>query len=169
MTDFQKVLQYINQTIYEPRQLIVKSVQEEKQNAKYGAGVFQLESKMIRFRVAKITPTKVGQFVAFWEKDSDNKNCPFLYEVAPELLVITTFKNDYEFGQFIFPKELLIKKNILRSKSTNGKMAMRVYPSWDKPTSQQAIKTQKWQSFYFVDMSNLNQPKIDKLIELYHL
>ena len=169
MNTFQEALRHMNQTIYEPRQLTVECVQEEKQNSEYGAGIFRLSSKIIRFRVAKITPTKIGQFVAFWEKDSNNKNRPFLSEEAPELLVITTFKNNNEFGQFVFPKEILIKKNILRSQSAKGKMAIRVYPSWDRPTSKQAINTQKWQLPYFVDMSTPNEMSIDKIIKLYAL
>ncbi|QQP70153.1 MepB family protein [Carnobacterium sp. CS13] len=169
MNVFQEALRHMNQTIYEPKQLTVEYVQEEKQNSEYAAGVFRLSSKTIRFRVAKITPTKIGQFVAFWEKDSNNKNRPFLSEEAPELLVITTFKKNNEFGQFVFPKEILIKKNILRSQSAKGKMAIRVYPSWDRPTSKQAINTQKWQLPYFVDMSTPNKISIDKIIKLYAL
>lgn len=110
MNNFQEALRYMNQTIYEPKQITVESIQEEKQNAEYGAGVFRLSSKTVRFRVAKITPTKIGQFVAFWEKDNNNKNRPFLFEEAPELLVVTTFKNNNEFGQFVFPKDILVKK-----------------------------------------------------------
>lgn len=91
--------------IYEPSDLTVKSIQEEKQNSKYGAGTFRLSSRTVRFRVANITPTKVGQFVAFWEKDKNNKNQPFTYEEAPDLLVITTFTDDGEFGQFFFQKK----------------------------------------------------------------
>ena len=94
--------------------------------------------------MANITPTKVGQFVAFWEKDEINKNQPYLYEDAPDLFVITTFKSDNAFGQFIFPKEILLKQNILRSPSTNGKMAIRVYSKWDSPDSKEAKKTQGW-------------------------
>lgn len=169
MNHFQEALQHMNQTIYEPKQLTVESIQEEKQNAEYGAGMFRLSSKLIRFRVAKITPTKIGQFVAFWEKGSNNKNRPFLSTESPELLVVTTFKNNNEFGQFVFPKEILVEKNILRSPSTTGKMAIRVYPSWDKPTSKQALKTQKWQLPYFVDMSTLDQTSLDKLMERYSL
>lgn len=155
--------------IYKPNHLTVKAVQEEKQNAKYGAGTFQLSSKTVRFRVANVTPTKVGQFVAFWEKDEDNKNQPYSYDEAPDLLVITTFKNEHEFGQFIFPKEILLKQNILRSASTKGKMAIRVYPSWDSPSSKQAMKTQNWQLPYFVDMCNSNKLPSEKIIELYSL
>ncbi len=167
MHDFYTVLNCVNKKIYEPNNLTVKSVQEKKQNAKYGAGRFQLNSKTVRFRVANITPTKVGQFVAFWEKDENNKNQPFIYEEAPDLLVITTFKNENEFGQFIFPKEILLEKDILRSTSTKGKMALRVYSSWDKPTSKQAMKTQKWQLPYFVDISDSRKLPMDKIIELY--
>ena len=169
MNDFYTVLNHVNKMIYKPNDLTVKWVQEEKQNSKYGAGTFRLSSKTVRFRVANITPTKVGQFVAFWEKDENNKNQPFTYEEAPDLLVITTFKNDSEFGQFIFPKEILFKQNILKSGSTKGKMAIRVYSSWDNPTSKQAMKTQKWQLPYFVDMSDPRKLPIDNIIELYSL
>ena len=167
MNDFFTALTYVSKMIYEPKNLTLKSVQEEQQNSKYGAGTFQLSSKTVRFRVANITPTKVGQFVAFWEKDENNKNQPYSYEEAPDLLVITTFKNDIEFGQFIFPKEVIFKQNILRSCSTKGKMAIRVYPSWDSPTSKQALKTQEWQLPYFVDMSKPDLLTEEKMIELY--
>ncbi|MBN6205835.1 MepB family protein, partial [Ralstonia pickettii] len=50
-----------------------------------------------------------------------------------------------------------------------GKMAIRVYPSWDKQTSKQALETSKWQLPYFVDMSNPSELPIDKLIKLYSL
>ncbi|WOV86756.1 MepB family protein [Sporosarcina oncorhynchi] len=167
MNDFFTALTYVSKMIYEPKNLTLKSVQEEQQNSKYGAGTFQLSSKTVRFRVANITPTKVGQFVAFWEKDENNKNQPYSYEEAPDLLVITTFKNDSEFGQFIFPKEVIFKQNILRSCSTKGKMAIRVYPSWDSPTSKQAMKTQEWQLPYFIDMSKPNLLTEEKMVELY--
>lgn len=169
MNNFFTALTYVNKVIYESIHLTARSVQEEKQNSKYGAGTFQLSSKTVRFRVANITPTKEGQFVAFWEKDENDKNQPYSYEEAPDLLVITTFKSENEFGQFIFPKEILLKQNILRSTSTKGKMAIRVYPSWDSPSNKQAIKTQKWQSPYFVDMCNPNKLPLEKIIELYSL
>lgn len=169
MNDFYTVLRYVNEMIYAPNDLTVKSVQEEKQNSKYGAGTFELSSRTVRFRVANITPTKIGQFVAIWEKDKNNKNQPYSYEEAPDLLVITTFKNDNEFGQFIFPKEVLFKQEILRSHSTKGKMAIRVYPSWDSPTSKQAMQTQKWQVPYFVDMGGQGKLSIEKIMKLYSL
>ena len=61
MNNFFTALNYVNKMIYESNHLTVKSVQEEKQNSKYGAGTFHLSSITVRFRVANITPTKVGQ------------------------------------------------------------------------------------------------------------
>ncbi|MEI5908719.1 MepB family protein [Bacillus spongiae] len=167
MTGFLKALTHLNEIIYEPNHLTLKSIQEEKQNSNYGAGTFQLASRSVRFRIAKKTPTKVGQFVSFWEKDENNKNQPFSYEQAPDLLVINTSMNINEFGQFIFPKGILYKQNIFKTNTTNGKMAMRVYPSWDSPTSKVAIKTQEWQLPYFIDMSNTDNLPIQKILELY--
>ncbi|CAH2714607.1 hypothetical protein BACCIP111895_01779 [Neobacillus rhizosphaerae] len=167
MNKFYRALTHVNKIVYEPNHLTLKSIQEENQNSDYGAGTFQLNSRSVRFRVAKITPNKVGQFVAFWEKNENNKNQPFSYEKAPELLVINTSMSNNQFGQFIFPKEILAKRNILKTSTTKGKMAIRIYPSWDNPTSKQAITTQKWQLPYFVDLSTSNNLPIQKILELY--
>jgi len=168
MNRFSKTLTYVNEIFYEPNHLTIKAIREETQNSDYGAGVFQLNSKSVRFRVAKVTPTKIGQFVAFWEKDLDNKNQAFSYENATDLLVINTFSNDNQsFGQFVFPKEVLVEKNILKTATAKGKMAIRVYPSWDTPTSKQAIATQKWQLPYFVVMDNKNSLQMQELLRLY--
>lgn len=168
MNTFYKALTYVNEIFYEPNHLTIKAIREETQNPDYGAGIFQLNSKSVRFRVAKITPTKIGQFVAFWEKDLDNKNQAFSYENATDLLVINTFtNNNHYFGQFVFPKEVLVKQNILKTATAKGKMAIRVYPSWDTPTSKQAIATQKWQLPYFVVVNNKNSLQIQELLKLY--
>lgn len=47
--NFYSALKYVNKVIYEPNDLTVKSVQEEKQNSKYGAGTFRLSSRTVRF------------------------------------------------------------------------------------------------------------------------
>lgn len=168
MNIFSKTLTYVNEIFYEPNHFTIKAIREETQNSDYGAGLFQLNSKSVRFRVAKVTPTKIGQFVAFWEKDLDSNNQAFSYENATDLLVINTFSNDNQsFGQFVFPKAVLVKQNILKTATVKGKMAIRVYPSWDTPTSKQAIATQKWQLPYFVVMNNNNSLQIQELIRLY--
>ncbi len=77
--------------------------------------------------MAKITPTKVGQFVSFWEKDEANKNQAFSYDNATDLLVINTFNNSGDFGQFVFPKEVLLKQKILKNVNSKGKMAITIF------------------------------------------
>ncbi|WP_107950317.1 MepB family protein [Lysinibacillus parviboronicapiens] len=166
MNTFYNAVTFINNKIYEPNNLIIENIQEEQQNSQYGAGKFQLNLKSIRFRVAKITPTKIGQFVAFWEKDRSHKNQPYQYRDFPDLLVITTF-NGNRVGQFVFPKELLLKKGILQTDEKKGKMAIRVYPSWDKPTNKQAITTQKWQIPYFIDITDKTKVNHQRVVELY--
>ncbi|KOS60330.1 MepB family protein [Lysinibacillus agricola] len=167
MNKFNKTLTYVNELLYEPNHLIIENIQEETQNSDYGAGLFQLNSTSVRFRVAKITPNKIGQFVAFWEKDEANKNQAFSYDNATDLLVINTFNSNGDFGQFVFPKEVLLKQNILKTANTKGKMAIRVYPCWDTPTSKQAIVTQKWQLPYFIKIDNTNSLPIHELLKLY--
>ncbi|WP_026675659.1 MepB family protein [Alkalihalobacterium bogoriense] len=167
MNEFYRALSYVNKNFYEPSGFVIKAIREEVQNSDYGAGTFQLNSISVRFRVAKKTPTKIGQFVAFWEKDKNNKNQAFSFEKATDLLVINTFTSKNNFGQFIFPKEVLVKQNILKTNNTKGKMAIRVYPSWEKPTSKQAIETQKWQLEYFIEMTNPNHLSVQELVKLY--
>lgn len=154
MNEFYKAFTYVNENFYKPNNLKVNNIQEENQNEKYGAGIFRINSKTVRFRVARITPKKKGQFIACWEKGGDNKNQAYSYENATELLVINTFGNHNNFGQFIFPKEILLKYNILKTDTSKGKMAIRVYPSWDILTSKQAIATQRWQLPYFINLNH---------------
>ncbi|MHA0858080.1 MepB family protein [Paenibacillus sp. CMAA1364] len=155
MNEFYKALTYVNENFYKPSNLKIENIQEEIQNEKYGAGIFRINSKTVRFRVARITPKKKGQFIACWEKDSDNNNQAYSYENTTDLLVVNTFGSNHDVGQFIFPKEILLKHNILKTDTSKGKMALRVYPSWDTLSSKQAIATQSWQSPYFI---NLNHP-----------
>jgi len=167
VNEFNKALAYVNTLLYEQNHFTINHIQEEAQNSEYGAGVFQLNAKSVRFRVAKITPTKIGQFVAFWEKDEVNNNQAFSYEGATDLLVINTFSSGNHFGQFVFPKEVLLKQNILKTATTKGKMGIRVYPRWDHPTSKQAIETQKWQLQYFIEINNNSCLQIEELLKLY--
>ncbi len=166
MNKFINTLIYVNELLYVPNHLTIKNIREETHNSDYGAGIFQLNSKTIRFRVAKITPTKVGQFVSIWEKDEANNNQAFSYDSATDFLVINTFSSKGDFGQFVFPKEVLLKQNILKTANTKGKMAIRVYPSWETPTSKQAMATQKCQLPYFIKMGNTT---LHELLKLYSI
>lgn len=47
---------------------LTRPIVAEAESAEYGACRFALEGHSIVFRVAKITPTKTGQFVTLWKR-----------------------------------------------------------------------------------------------------
>ena len=167
MDDFWIALAHINEQLYVPCGLTPHAIRKEVQNATYGAGRFYIGETSVRFRVAKVTPAKLGQFVVIWEKDTLNKNQPFSEETAMDLLVVNTFTDSNRFGQFVFPREVLKEHKILKTDKTKGKMAIRVYPSWDQPASKQAIATQKWQLDYFIEFESPNFLSKDDVLRRY--
>nr|WP_315255448.1 MepB family protein [uncultured Flavobacterium sp.] len=132
----------------------------EAESAEYGACAFALNNLNIRFRTAKITPTKTGQFVTLWKRINQGPIQPFASTDPIDLFVISVRKGNH-FGLFIFPKSILITKEIVTDKK-EGKRAIRVYPPWDKTTSKQAEKTQKWQLDYFLKSSDVQSIDINR-------
>jgi hypothetical protein len=125
----------------------------EAESADYGAYTFKINKQSVIYRVAKITPTKVGQFVTLWKRSDKGPIAPFEITDAIDLFIVSTRNGSY-FGQFIFPKSVLHQKGILSDDKKEGKRAIRVYPPWDNTTSKQAQKTQQWQLDYFVDIAS---------------
>ena len=141
---------------YEPNGLIVKNLIAEKESQEYGACRFEINNWRIIFRVAKITPTKVGQFVTLWKRIGTGPILP--YDISDSLdLFMVSVKSGKSLGQFIFPKELLLQKGFVSTNGKGGRRAMRVYPPWDITDNAQAKKTQAWQLLYFVEI----QPTAD--------
>ena len=121
------------------------------ESANYAACSFELNTYKIQFRVANITPTKIGQFVTIWKRNKEGITAPF--DVADLLdFMIISVRDSENFGQFIFPKSVLIAKGIVSQNEKGGKRGIRVYAPWDKPENKQAIKTQDWQANYFVEI-----------------
>ncbi|WP_246183458.1 MepB family protein [Paenibacillus methanolicus] len=138
----------------------------EVQNAEYGAYLFYANTRLIRFRVAKVTPRKVGQFVTLWRRMEDGTTRPFDGSEEVDYFVIST-RDGNKLGQFVFPKEALVQNNIVSNNGSGGKRGIRVYPSWDMPTSRQAQKTQNWQLKYFFEIP-INEPiKVERAVTLY--
>lgn len=120
----------------------------ETEGKAYNACHFTLEDKMICFRKAKITPTKTGQFVTLWKRNSNKIIAPFdRSDTIDFVVVLVADKN--EVGHFIFPSEILFEKGIFSTEIKEGKRAIRIYPPWDFANSKQAIETQKWQLEFF--------------------
>ncbi|MEU8033313.1 MepB family protein [Streptomyces sp. NPDC049099] len=138
----------------------------EPESAEYAACAFTLDGRSVRFRVAKTTPTKVGQFVTVRQRSEQGPIRPFDASDGVDLFVISS-RDDDGFGQFVFPREVLCERNIVSRGGSGGKRGFRVYPPWVTTTNRQARSTQVWQVNYFF---NLGQGPADlsRAHALYH-
>lgn len=127
----------------------------------------QLNQYHIKFRKAKVTPKKIGQFVTLWKRNHDTKQTePFTISDHFDFYIIYTELNDKS-GFFFFPKHIIAQHNILTTPGKEGKRGFRVYPNWDITQNRQAEKTKSWQESFFIDFSNI--PSIKKFEEILNL
>ena len=131
----------------------IQNLLVEEQNQAYEGLTFELNDETYRSRLAKKTPNKKGYFVVFWEKNRQNNNQPYAFESAPNQLIVLILDEEKQ-GVFLFPKKVLLEQGILRDETTKGKMAIRVYPTWENELNLSAQRTQKWQEAYFTDYTN---------------
>ena len=149
------------QNFLDTENIHISNIQVESESYEYEAVTCTYNKQTIKFRKAKITPTKTGQFVTIWKRNTPKTIAP--YDITDNIkFVIIYVESDTKKGIFIFPQSVLIKYNIFSQNNIGGKRAIRVYPAWDNPTSKQAQATQKWQITYFIDHTNKNN--IQKLL-----
>lgn len=149
-------LEQLQNSIFSKLNLIISHLQPDSECEEYFGYSFQLNQLSIKFRKAKITPKKIGQFVTLWKRNPESKQTePFTSEDPFDFYIIFCDNNDQS-GFFFFSKEILIQKNILTILSKDGKRGFRVYPTWDSPENKQATKTQDWQSQFFIDFADEN-------------
>jgi hypothetical protein len=125
----------------------------EPESAEYAACSLTINDLSTRFRVAKTTPTKVGQFVTLWQRSKAGPIRPFDSEDGINLTVVSVRQANH-FGQFVFPSPELIRRGVMSCNFVGGKRAMRVYPHWVTTTSTQANATQQWQTGYFLSLDH---------------
>ena len=161
-----EILLKIKEGIFDKLNFEFTNLVKQKEGNEYSAYCFDLNNRKVIFRNAKITPTKVGQFVTLWKRNKEGLTQPYEYSVDFDFIMINTeFENHT--GQFIFPKSILLNQGIISNKLKQGKRGIRVYPSWDKPTNKQAEKTQKWQLEYFLEISQKKEIDWDLVKKLY--
>lgn len=134
--------------IYDPLGIKFTNLEQESESEDYGACRFKLNNKKVLFRIAKITPTKLGQFVTIWKRVNKSPIMPFDSSDPIDLVIISVRQGDLR-GHFVFPKEILVEKGIFSRNNKGGKRAIRVYPPWDRTLNRQAQGTQLWQVQYF--------------------
>lgn len=144
-------LNLAKKSLYEPCGFNCTEPILELESAEYGACDFKLDDLNIKYRIAKITPTKTGQFVTLWKRNKQGIIEPFRLDDEIDFFIISTRKGNH-FGQFIFPKAVLYEKGVISDERKEGKRAIRVYPPWDDANSKQAQKTQQWQLMYFLEI-----------------
>lgn len=145
----------------------ISNLIEELEAKEYFGYNFQTEQLNFKFRKAKITPKKVGQFVTLWRRNSKNETEPFSDSDNFDFYIIATEENEND-GFFLFPKNELIKRQILTANSKAGKRGFRVYPNWTKTENRQAEKTQVWQTRYFINYKDDNQKRLNDIISSQH-
>ena len=171
MTNSSKIfseIQLLNNSIFKVCGIELENVETEKESQEYFAHNFELNKQKVKFRMAKITPTKTGQFVTIWKRNENGITEPHNVDDEFEFYLIATRQSE-RFGVFIFDKTVLSENRILTSKKGEGKRGIRVYPNWNVTTNKQAQKTQNWQTKYFVEISNEEKIDINKVKKLLNL
>lgn len=128
----------------------VTNLTKDQECASYFGFTFQLGDRNIKFRKAKVTPKKTGQFVTFWKRNSQGQTIPFSIDDKVDYYFIAA-EDERHLGFFIFPKQTLIDKQILTTARKEGKRGFRVYPSWSITENKQATQSKNWQTQYFID------------------
>lgn len=163
---FYEDLMKANDFVYTVCDFELKDLKPNVESSEYAASTFSLNGKLIHYRNAKITPTKIGQFVTIWKRNQAGITVPFDVNDDFDFIIITTRSED-KFGQFVFPKQILADKGILTQNSKDGKRGIRVYPPWDQVNNKQAKNTQTWQLKYFFNIEENNPESIALLKQLF--
>ncbi len=162
----QKDLQLLNDYLAEVLDVSIENIRQDQESETYFGFNFKLNNHHIKFRKAKITPRKIGQFVSLWRRNSQGKTEAFADDEDYNFYIIMT-KSDDNIGFFLFPKIILAEHHILSSLGKDGKRGFRVYPELDFPNNQQAVKTKSWQQTFFINMKSLNPNEKQKLKDIF--
>ncbi|MFD4245340.1 MepB family protein [Streptomyces sp. NPDC058525] len=153
--------------VYDPSGFVCSQPVPEAEGAEYGACAFTLDGLAVRFRVAKTTPTKVGQFVTVWKRSADGPIQPFDAADPVDLFVISACQGEGS-GQFVFPRDVLRDWGIVSTNGSGGKRAFRVYPPWVTTTNRQARSTQTWQTEHWLRLPADGPVDLPRALALYH-
>lgn len=151
-------LELLKEQLYDICSLQISNYQVDKECVEYSGNTYQIEGLKIIGRNAKKTPIKDGFFVTLWKRNGDGPIQPIESTEDFDYSIITARENGH-CGVFIFPKFALINHGVLKSSSKPGKRAFRIYPPWEETNSKLALKSQKWQSEYFLELNS--QEKLD--------
>lgn len=128
----------------------IKNFKEQQYNKNYLSCQFEYKNKNYCFRECKFTPKKPGHFVSLWKK-INNINEPFTEnDIFDYYLFYVKYKNQE--GYFKFPKQIMVKHDILQNNNVDGKLGFRLYAPWFENLNKTAIETQILQAPYFKEI-----------------
>ena len=127
----------------------------EKESQEYDACRFKIKERQFHFRKAKVTPKKEGLFVTFWKRIPSGIIAPFDEHDDFNFLIISV-ETEMDSGWFLFPKDILLKRNIISTPLKEGKRGFRMYPTSSAPKSKQGLTSQNWQIQYFASNTQLS-------------
>jgi hypothetical protein len=146
-----------------------RSPQREIESGEYGACRLELNGRVTLFRVAKTTPTKIGQFVTIWKRPAPGDDIAPLDSGDGVDFVIVSVADERHRGQFVFDQAALLKYGVMSREGVGGKRAIRVYPPWSTPVAKDAIGTQQWQLRYFVALAPQDANAVARLRQLFRI
>lgn len=153
--------------VYDPCGFTCSQPVAEAESAEYAAHAFTLDGLAVRFRAAKTTPTKVGQFVTVWKRSPGGPIQPYDAADPVDLFVISS-RDDQHFGQFVFSLDALRRHGVVSADGSGGKRAFRVYPPWVTTTNRQAGSAQAWQLDHFLHLHGDQPVDAARARKLYH-
>ena len=68
LNNFNDTIRNLNNIVYQPNNLMITNLKEEKQNAEYAGCLFHLNNKTIRFRKSKVTLIKLVNLFLLGER-----------------------------------------------------------------------------------------------------
>lgn len=137
--------------VYDPCRFACSQPVPEAEGAAYAAHAFTLDGLRVRFRAARTTPTKAGQFVTVWQRSPAGPIRPFDAADPVDLFVIAA-REPGRAGQFVFPVAALLRHGVVSADGVGGKRAFRVYPPWVTTANRQAGLAQAWQLEHFLHL-----------------
>ena len=121
---------------------------------------FNLAGRRVLFRVAKTTPTKVGQVVTLWKRPCiDSVIAPLDHADGIDFVVVNVASASQS-GQFVFDRDALLAHGVTSINGVGGKSAMSVYPPWSQQASRKALKNQSWQMAYFLAIEPFDEASV---------
>lgn len=114
----------------------------------YNACSFVLGEAKIIYREAKVTPKKIGLFVAIWKRNEQGITAPYHEDDSFDFMVIAVTDQETN-GLFVFPKNVLSTLGIISTSRKEGKRGTRIYPKVENGMNKQALTTYNKQHNYY--------------------